>query len=272
VTDAQARKTLISRTYDASADGYARIGYFPLYARRLVEIAEIKPGATILDVACGRGAVLLKATERIGPGAHILGVDLSPEMALATGADITSRGIGNAATATMDAESLALADSSIDHILCAFSMQFFPNLSRALAEFCRVLRPGGRVAVSTWGADDPAWDWYDDLVASYGARASLRTQSLDSPEVVTGWLADAGFTAVTSIVEETDFVYANADECWNMRWNLSGRAELEQMDEARLARFTAEANERLESMRQPDGFHELQEVIYTVAARPAIDG
>jgi ubiquinone/menaquinone biosynthesis C-methylase UbiE len=265
MSDAEARKLFLAGVYDRSAAGYADIGYFPLYARRLVELASISPGGQALDVACGRGAALFAAAERVGPTGHVLGVDISAGMAARTAEDISARGLSNASTKQMDAEDLKLPDASFDCVVCAFSLQFFPGLARALAEFRRVLKPDGPAAVSTWGADDPAWDWYDDLVAKYGAKASLRSQRLDDPEIVANHFASAGFTGIKTTVETTDFVYSDAAEWWNMRWNLSGRAALEQLDAETLERFTAEANDRLEAMRQPDGFHELQEVIYTVA-------
>jgi ubiquinone/menaquinone biosynthesis C-methylase UbiE len=264
MTDAAARKQLIAGVYDRSADGYAGIGYFPIYARRLVELARIQPGHRVLDVACGRGAVLFAAAEATGETGSVLGIDISAEMAAGTAGEIGARGVTNASTRQMDAEDLRLPDASFDRVLCAFSLQFFPDLARALSEFHRVLAPNGVVAVSTWGADDPAWDWYDDLVAQFGARASLRTQRLDNPGVVAGHLDASGFTDIQTTVETTDYVYGTAEEWWNMRWNLSGRAALEQLDPATLERFTAEANARLEKMRAYDGFHEVQEVIYTL--------
>jgi ubiquinone/menaquinone biosynthesis C-methylase UbiE len=266
--DADARKQLIAGVYDRGASGYSGIGYFPLHARRLVELADIAAGSRVLDVACGRGAVLFAAAKQVGDTGHVLGVDISSEMAGLTGSDIAARGLRNASTRQMDAEHLDFADASFDCVLCAFSLQFFPHLDRALAEFRRVLKPGGFAAVTTWGQDDPAWDWYDDLVAEYGAKAGLRSQRLDDPEVVTGHFTSAGFADVETRVETIDFVFRDDSEWWNMRWNLSGRAALEQLDAPMLERFTAEANDRLETMRRPDGLHELQEVIYTLAFAP----
>ena len=267
-SDSNSRKQLIAGVYDRSAAGYADIGYFPLYARRLVKLAAIKQGNRVLDVACGRGAVLFAVAEQLGDAGSVLGVDISAEMATLTAADIATRGTLNVSTKQMDAEHLDVPDASFDCVLCAFSLQFFPHLDRALAEFRRVLKPGGLTAVSTWGADDPAWDWYDDLVSEYGAKASLRSQRLNVPDVVAGHFTSAGFTDIETSVETTDFVFRDATEWWNMRWNLSGRAALEQLDAETLERFTAEVNDRLESMRRPDGLHELQEVIYTLARRP----
>ncbi len=60
----------------------------------------------------------------------------------------------NADVRLMDAEQLAFQDAFFDRVLCGFALFFFPDLDRALGEFYRVLKPGGYLAATTWGATD----------------------------------------------------------------------------------------------------------------------
>jgi SAM-dependent methyltransferase len=172
----------------------------------------------------------------------------------------------NAETIQMDAEDLAFPDGLFDRVFCAFSLQFLPDLPRALREFRRVLKPLGVVAVSTWGPDDPRWDWYDEMVDRLKAKPSLRSQRLDSAEKVTNAFEEAGLT-VEVVSEAADFVYADAGEWWNTRWSLSGRAFLELMSPAELEEFREEVNRHLVGMKEADGYHERHEMLYTLARK-----
>ncbi|MDQ3005141.1 MAG: methyltransferase domain-containing protein, partial [Chloroflexota bacterium] len=148
------KKDILQGVFTRSASSYERIRYFPIFGQWLVETAQIPEGAKVLDVACGRGAVLFPAAERVGSGGHVTGIDLAEGMARETQMEIERRGLRQAEARQMDAEHLTFPDSSFDFALCGFSLQFFPHLEQALSEFRRVLKPNGHVTVTTWGADD----------------------------------------------------------------------------------------------------------------------
>src|SRR5262249_3356453 len=133
----------VAAEYDAGPGCFAHFG------RRLVTAAEIQPGQRVLDVACGRGAVLFPCAERVGQTGQAIGVDLADEMVRATNEAAARRGI-TARSLVMDAEHLDFPDATFDRVLCGFGIMFFPNQIQALDEFRRVMKPGGRLAVSTW--------------------------------------------------------------------------------------------------------------------------
>src|SRR5687767_1366001 len=187
------KKDILQGVFTRSASSYEHIRYFPIFGEWLVETAQIPEGSKGLDVACGRGAVLFPATERVGPSGQVTGIDLAEGMARETQMEIQRRGLKQAEARQMDAEHLTFPDSSFDFVLCGFSLQFFPHLEQALSEFRRVLKPGGRIAVTTWGGDDERWDWYADLREAYGAVIKLGSQSLDTPEEIQRWFSQAGF-------------------------------------------------------------------------------
>ena len=265
--DSQNKKDTLQGVFTRSASSYAQVRYFPVFGEWLVEVAQIPEGATVLDIACGRGAVLFPAAERVGPGGRVIGIDLAEGMARETEREIQRRGLKHAEARQMDAEHLNFPDSSFDFVLCGFALQFFPHLERALSEFKRVLKADGHIAVTTWGRDDERWDWYNDLRESYGAVVKLGSQNLDKPEEIKRWFSQAGFADIKIDTKELDMVYQDEEEWWNLAWSLSSRAGLEKLSPEDLERFKAETFEKVQAQKQADGFHEQLEAFCTVARK-----
>lgn len=120
--------------------------YHDEIARALIGFGAVLPAQSVVDVACGTGAVALAvADERIrrGGGAPVLAVDLSAGMVKAGQERAIRLGLTTAITWIIaDAVPLPVADRSMDVLLCASSLHFLG--SRALEDWLRVLRPGGR--------------------------------------------------------------------------------------------------------------------------------
>jgi len=112
----------------------------------LLNAARVRPGATLLDVATGPGSLALEATKL---GIICTGVDLSPGMIQLAGK--SNPGI---AFRVADVEHLPFADASFDAVVCNFGLGHFPYPEASVAECVRVLKPGGRIALSWWA--DPS--------------------------------------------------------------------------------------------------------------------
>ena len=112
----------------------------------LLNAAQVRPGATLLDVATGPGSLALEATKL---GMICTGVDLSPGMIQL--AEKSNPGI---AFRVADVEHLPFADASFDAVVCNFGLGHFPYPGASVAECVRVLKPGGRIALSWWA--DPS--------------------------------------------------------------------------------------------------------------------
>ena len=261
------KKDILQGVFTRSASSYGQIRYFPIFGEWLVETAQIPEGAKVLDVACGRGAVLFPAAERVGPTGQVIGIDLAEGMARETQMEIERRGLKQAEARQMDAENLTFPDSSFDFVLCGFSLQFFPHLSRALTEFRRVLKPNGHIVVTTWGADDQRWDWFEDLRTDYGASIRLGSQSLDTPQEIQDWFSKAGFANIQINTKEIDLAYSDEEEWWNVLWSISGRAGLEKIGDERLEQLKTEAFEKMQPQKEADGFHHRLEAFCTNATK-----
>ena len=260
-------KALIADVFDRAAPGYGHLRFFQNYGQRLVELARIDNGMKVLDVGTGRGAVLFPTAEEVGPQGQVIGIDLSQTMVDLCSTEIRRRNLLNVDVRRMDVESLEFPEASFDHVLCGFSLMFFPQLQRALAEMHRVLRPSGRITATTWGQGDQRWNWYSELLRTYQKPVKLMTQLLNSPNHLRTSLAEAGFSDIEIVAEETDVVYADEADWWAMKWSVSGRATLEAMSPAALGEFKAAVFDQIRVLKQPDGLHELDQVLYTSATK-----
>lgn len=117
-------------------------------APRLVRFAGITPGTRVLDVACGTGVVALTAAR---VGASVTGLDLTPALlARAQENAEIARHVDRVTWVEGDVESLPFEDASFDVVTSQFGHIFAPRPEVAIREMLRVLKPGGRVAFSTW--------------------------------------------------------------------------------------------------------------------------
>jgi ubiquinone/menaquinone biosynthesis C-methylase UbiE len=270
LTLSNSQKDLISTFFDrASQRGYGNLSYFPVFGKRLVEASQITRDANVLDVGCGRGAVLFHAAARAGERGRVVGIDLSEDMVHQTNSAILKHGLKQAVALQMDSEELQFPDSSFDVALCGFALFFFTDLPRALSEFRRVLKPGGRLAVSTWCVDDDEnWAWYEQQRIDYDLTLKLASNALDNANELQNVLAGAGFANVETHIEGYDWVVPNEIAWWEAIWSISTGAALERLEPQIVEKFKSEAFEKMQAIKQRDGFHRLLKANIATGIKP----
>jgi SAM-dependent methyltransferase len=116
----------------------------PLHAA-VAGLVDLQPDDDLLDVACGAGYFLTESASHVG---HVAGVDLSePRVELARRRLADRIAAGTAEVRQGDAGALPWEDARFSAVTCTDAFPFFPDPDRALAEMCRVLRPGGRAVI-----------------------------------------------------------------------------------------------------------------------------
>ena len=119
---------------------------FQQWAAILLRCAAPKPGARVLDVACGTGVVAREAAAHVGDSGQVTALDVSPAM-LAVARSLPAPSGAKITWKEGNAMALPFPDRALDLVLCQHGLQFFPDRAGAVREMRRVLAPGGRVAV-----------------------------------------------------------------------------------------------------------------------------
>ena len=120
------------------------------WARLLLERAALQAGEAVLDIATGPGTVARLAAEQVGPGGHVVGVDLSEVMIAVARSKPPSAGAASIEFIVSPAAPLAVEDATFDLVTCQQGLQYFPDRGAAIREMHRALQPGGRVAAAVW--------------------------------------------------------------------------------------------------------------------------
>ncbi|MBI3966535.1 MAG: methyltransferase domain-containing protein [Chloroflexi bacterium] len=266
--EAAARRAQMRAVFDRIAPDYdaAGPGCFAHFGRRPVEVVGVEPGQQVLDVATGRGAVLAPAAECAGPAGQVVGVDLAEAMVGLASEEVRRRGLA-AQVRVMDAEQLEVPDASFDRVLCGFGLMFFPDLPRALGELRRVLKPGGRLGVSTWRVSQA-----DDLAAVFGKQGLMEVGSdpalqFKDPENLERPLVAAGFADVRVLSDEASFRYADVEQYWQNARGTGMRRWIDALDAAQSERAKAALTERLQTYRRPEGFELTATALLATAGR-----
>ncbi len=159
----------VARVFESVAPRYDLMndlmsaGLHRLWKAFTVQIAGLRPGMRVLDVASGTGDLARAFAPRVEPGGLVVATDINGPMLEEGRARLLDAGVCVPAL-QCDAEQLPFADASFDRVSVAFGLRNMTHKERALAEFRRVLRPGGRLLVlefsRPWEPLRPAYDWY----------------------------------------------------------------------------------------------------------------
>lgn len=159
----------IAKSYDLNNRVHS-LGQDQAWRRYAVRAARVRVGDRVLDVACGTGD-LTQAFARLSTAASVLGVDFTPEMLAVAGLkreSLAGEIKGRVSYAEGDAQNLSFADGTFDVVSIAFGIRNVADPVRALAEFARVLRPGGRLVILEF--DRPAFApvrWFNDFYCGW---------------------------------------------------------------------------------------------------------
>ena len=223
--------------YNAAADHFDHpvSSFWHRFGRSTVERLDLRPGERVLDVCSGSGGSALPAAEMVGPDGHVIAADLAERLVGLARAKAEARGLENIEFQVGDMLALGYPDDSFDAVVCVFGIFFVPDMTEAVRELWRMVKPGGRLAITTWGPDlfEPAngafWDAihierpdlhrgfnpWDRISESDGLREMLAEANVHNVDI----LAEAGTHPLNS-----------PDDWWKIAMGSGYRGTLEQLD------------------------------------------
>lgn len=205
------------KNWDAAAVGWMEWSAFNDNAdahvsERLVELAGVQPGSRVLDVAAGYGEPALTAARKAGPEGLVVATDISAEM-LAFGRERASTaGLSNVEFVESHASSLEFPHASFDAAVSRWGIIFEPDAEAAAGRIRGFLKPGARMAISSWGEADqvpflsiPMRTTMERLNVPPPPAGTPGPLSRPTPAAIGGLLEGGGFSEVT--VEQTEVIF-----------------------------------------------------------------
>ena len=180
----------------------------------LLQLAAIRPGERVLDVACGTGLVTFAAAAAAGPAGSVAATDISDAMVGHVTAEAARRGLDTITARRMDAEALDYPDAAFDVALCALGLMYVPDPLVAIREMARVLAPGGRCVAAVWGARvNCGWAEIFPIVdARVQSEVCPMFFQLGTGDTLASTMGRAGLTQIEVRRLSTTLHYASAGE------------------------------------------------------------
>ncbi|XVV09236.1 class I SAM-dependent methyltransferase [Actinoplanes sp. CA-131856] len=228
--------------FDRVSGEYDSVGvdFFKPMAEAVVRAVAPRPGDRVLDVGCGRGAALLPAARLVGPAGHVTGIDLAPGMVSRTAA--ATAALRNVTVRLGDAQSPDFPARSFDVVTAAMVLFFLPDPPAVLSTYHRFLKPGGRLAFSSFAAPDPRHRKVMRILARLGDDPPpdhVHHAMFSSVESLRSAMAEAGFSRTK--VSELDFRshFRDAEQLIDWIGSHAGRRLLDSVPPERRSEATA---------------------------------
>ena len=223
-------------TYNAAADTYdsAANTFWERFGRRTVERLQLRPGMRVLDVCAGSGASAIPAAESVGSTGRVVAVDAARSLLSLLERKARARRLDHVHLVAGDLVNLGVAESAFDAVICVFGIFFVSDMERAVRELWRSVRPGGQLAVTTWGADvfEPMDSQFWDAVREERPdlyKAFNPWDALSDVTVLTELLSNAGVPDPRIEAEVGVHPIPSPDAWWALVMGSGYRGTIERM-------------------------------------------
>jgi ubiquinone/menaquinone biosynthesis C-methylase UbiE len=192
------------------------------YGDEIITLLKPRDNDVILDVAAGTGQPGLTIASMLKKG-KVISTDLSEKMLEVARENAAQKNIRNFETKVCDVSQLTFADNTFDAISCRFGFMFFPDMDLAAREMWRVLKPGGRIAITVWAAAEKNI-WVTVLGHAININLELPPPPRGAPGMFRcgekGYMQDlfklAGFKNTSEKEVQTKFRCGTPEVYWNM--------------------------------------------------------
>ena len=240
-------KAKAAAAYDAASDHFddTPLSFWDRIGRRTVEGLALPSDSNVLDVGCGTGASALPAARVVGPNGLVIGVDLAARLLDRARDKAKALGLSNVKFRCADMTSLGYPNGHFDTVVSVFSIFFVPDMEGLLRELWRMVGPGGKLAVTTWGPRifEPAYTRW--LVAIKRERPDLHSafnpwDRITDIESVRRLLRDGGVSNAEVVAEDGFQRLRSSEDWWTIALGSGLRWVIDQMGPQVAARVKAD--------------------------------
>lgn len=226
-------------TFNLAADYFDDpvLSFWNRFGQRTIDRLQLQTGARVLDVCCGTGASAIPAAAKIGNSGSVLAVDIAESLLALAKRKSQQQALKNIEFRCHDFTALDLPGESFEAIVCVFGIFFIPDMEAAVAELWRMLRPGGKLAITSWGARvfEPANQTFWHVIQSERPelyREFAPWERIGNPASLKALLESGGATNVEVAAEIDSHTLNSPEDWWTIVMGGGFRGTIEKLDAA----------------------------------------
>lgn len=257
--------------YHAAADCYdlPALSFWERFGRATVARLKLERGQRVLDVCCGSGGSAIPAAEAVGERGRVLAVDLAPGLLALGRQKAAARGLTQLEFREGDCAELDERPESFDAVVCVFGIFFMTDMPGAVRRLANFVRPGGQLAITTWGPRvfEPANSIFWNAVREVRPELYKDFNPWDriaTPRAVIEMMRDGGVEGARAEAVAGTHVLSGPQDWWQIVMGSGYRGTIEMLTEAERELVAARVREEL--VRGEVGFVETN-VVYAHAVK-----
>lgn len=281
----EALKSEVRNTWELAAPGWAKWEHvfatsLSETTEALMDMAGLRPGMRVLDVACGAGSQSMQAAKRVGPGGSVVASDISATMLEHVRQNAAHLGLQNIETLECAAQDVPGQQADFDASICRMGLMLFPSPGKALEAIWRALKPGARFAalVFTTPAGNPFMAQPMAILLRHAGKPPPAPGqpgifALGGQGVLERLMKDSGFGDVKTETVRAPLVLPRASDAVQLMREAAGayRAVVADLSEEDRSKAWSEVHECLQQFESGDRFETELEFFIGSGARPRQD-
>ena len=265
------RKTFLKRAFDAIGEDYDNpaLSFFVEGAKDISTYIKYRGDEQVLDIATGTGHVMFVLAPYL-PQGEIIGIDNSSGMLARAKAKKETLNISNVRFIEMDMQALDFPTNHFDIAICAFSIFFVEDMKRLIRHISDKVKPGGRIIVSTFYENSfmPLIEVFWNRLKQYGIeRPPSAFKRVGTKEKCSSLFKSAGLGDVLVEQRNLGHYLKDANDWWDVIWNVVFRGWLNQLSPQALEKFKIEHLREVNEHSTDGGLWLEVQALYTMGTK-----
>ncbi|MGO8961507.1 MAG: class I SAM-dependent methyltransferase [Streptosporangiaceae bacterium] len=262
-----------ARTYGAAADHYGlgSLSFWDRFGAATVSRLSLAAGSAVLDLCCGAGASAIPAAHAVGPAGQVLGIDVAAPLLELARARAARELLANIEFRQGDAARTRLPDGSYAAVVCVFGVFFAADMPGFAAEMWRLVRPGGQLAITTWGpglfepANEHFWESVRDVEPAL-FKAFNPWDEITTPQSLRNLFARAGVPDPAIVAAASQHRLDHPDYFWDIVLGSGYRATVDALSQPQIERVR---DQLLGKLRERNVTELQTDVLFGLAEKPS---